>query len=144
MSTFTRVPNHYLNQCWLTSKGVLLEHFHKKCPTNLICNICLEITLWNYYHISPRAYELTSMELQACIVQFLVVRLESYKSLWILKIGVLGLEGCWNLTHWPLGNLDVILKPQYSILFYWLVSSDFLMTVPPDAYHRTLLMISQH
>ena len=31
------------------------------------------------------------------------------------------------LTHWPLGDLDVILKIQFSILFYWLVSSDALL-----------------
>ena len=28
------------------------------------------------------------------------------------------------LTHWPLGDLDNILKLQFSILFYWLVSSN--------------------
>ena len=34
------------------------------------------------------------------------------------------------LTHWPLGDLNVILKIGFSILFYWLVSSDLLMIVP--------------
>ena len=47
------------------------------------------------------------------------------------------------LTHWPLGDLNAILKMQFSILFYWLVSSDLLMIIPPDECHRTLLMISQ-
>ena len=47
-------------------------------------------------------------------------------------------------THWPLGDLNVILKMQFSILFYWMVSSDLLMIMPSDECHRTLLMISQH
>ena len=31
------------------------------------------------------------------------------------------------LTHWPLGNLNAILKIECSILLYWLVSSDLLI-----------------
>ena len=34
------------------------------------------------------------------------------------------------LTHWPLRDLDAILKLQLSILFYWLVSSHCLMIMP--------------
>ena len=48
------------------------------------------------------------------------------------------------LTHWPLGDLNVILKMQSSILLYWLVSSNLLMIMSSDECHRTLLMISQH
>ena len=36
------------------------------------------------------------------------------------------------LTHWPLGDLDAILKLQFLILCYWLVSSDLLMIMHPD------------
>ena len=32
----------------------------------------------------------------------------------------------YQLTHWPLGDLDAILKLQFSISFYWLVSSHHL------------------
>ena len=49
-----------------------------------------------------------------------------------------------HFTHWPLGDLDAILKLEFSILFYWLVSSDLLMIMPSNECHRTLLMISQH
>ena len=42
-----------------------------------------------------------------------------------------------SLTHWPLGNLDAILKLQFSILFYWLVSSHRLMIMPSDECHGT-------
>ena len=49
-----------------------------------------------------------------------------------------------RLTHWPLGDLNVILKMWFSILFFWLLSSDLLMIMPSDECHRTLLMISQH
>ena len=31
--------------------------------------------------------------------------------------------GMSHLTHWPLGNLDAIVKLQFSISFYWLVFS---------------------
>ena len=47
------------------------------------------------------------------------------------------------LTHWPLGDLDLILKNWFSILFYWLVSWDLCMIMPSDECHRALLMISQ-
>ena len=57
----------------------------------------------------------------------------------------LTLEGAKKLlTHWPLGDLNAILKMEFSILFYWLVSSDLLMIMPSNEWHRTLLMISQH
>ena len=49
-----------------------------------------------------------------------------------------------DLTHWPLGDLDVILKIRFSILFSWLVSWDFCMIMPSNECHRILLMISQH
>ena len=42
-----------------------------------------------------------------------------------------------NLTHWPLGHLDAILKLQLSISFYWLVSSHRLMIIPWDECHGT-------
>ena len=48
------------------------------------------------------------------------------------------------LTHWSPGNLDVILKMPFSILFYWLVSSDLLMIMLSDGCHRTLLTTSQY
>ena len=49
-----------------------------------------------------------------------------------------------GLTHWPLGDLNAILKMEFSILFFWLVSWDFLMIMPSDECHRISLMISQH
>ena len=45
-------------------------------------------------------------------------------------------------THWPLGDLNAILKMYFSNLFYWLVTSDLLMIMPSDECHRTLLMMS--
>ena len=48
------------------------------------------------------------------------------------------------LTHWPLGDLNVILKLQFSILLYWLVFANLLMIMSSDECYRTLLMISQH
>ena len=49
-----------------------------------------------------------------------------------------------RLTHWPLGDLDVILKIQISFLLYLYVSSDLLLIMPSDDCHRTLVLISQH
>ena len=49
-----------------------------------------------------------------------------------------------ELTHCPLGDLDAILKMQFSTLFDWLVSSDLLMTVHPDECNGTSRMVSQH
>ena len=48
-----------------------------------------------------------------------------------------------SLTHWYLGDLDEILKMQFSILFYWLGSSAVITIMPYDECHRTLPM-SQH
>ena len=47
----------------------------------------------------------------------------------------LSVEPC--LTHWPLGDLDAILKLQFSILFCWLVSSDLLMIMHLYGCHGT-------
>ena len=38
-----------------------------------------------------------------------------------------------SLTHWSLGDLDSIWKMQFSVLCYWLVSSD-LMIMPPHEW----------
>ena len=48
------------------------------------------------------------------------------------------------LTHWPLGDLDAILKLQFSISFYWLVSSHHPKVMPWDECHGTSQVISQH
>ena len=49
-----------------------------------------------------------------------------------------------SLTHWPLGDLDAILKLQFSILFYWLVPSHHLIIMPWGECHETSPRISQH
>ena len=41
-----------------------------------------------------------------------------------------------------MGDLNVILKMQFSILLYWLVSSNLLMIMFSDECHRTLLIMS--
>ena len=48
------------------------------------------------------------------------------------------------LTHRLPGYLDRILKIQFFTLYNWLVSSDPLLIMPLDWWHRTLLMINQH
>ena len=40
-------------------------------------------------------------------------------------------------THWPLADLDSILKVLSSILFCWLVSLDLLMIMSSDECHMT-------
>ena len=49
-----------------------------------------------------------------------------------------------RLTHRPLGDLDVILKMQFKVVFYRLVSSDILMKMPSNKCLKILPMISQH
>ena len=39
---------------------------------------------------------------------------------------------------------DAYSKMQFSILFYWSMSSDLLILMPSDEYHRATLMMSQH
>ena len=50
--------------------------------------------------------------------------------------------GLNELSHWSLGDLNAMSKMQFSILFYWLSSSDLLMIMASDECHRTLLIIS--
>ena len=50
----------------------------------------------------------------------------------------------WRLTHWSLGDLDAILKLQFSISFYWLVSSRRLRIMPWHESQGTSPIISQH
>ena len=49
-----------------------------------------------------------------------------------------------NLTHWPLGDMDAVLKLQFSISFYWLMSSHRLRILPWDECQGNSPMISQH
>ena len=42
------------------------------------------------------------------------------------------------LTHWSLGDLDVIVHMQFPILFNWLASSDLLIIIPSDECHKVL------
>ena len=44
-------------------------------------------------------------------------------------------------NHCP---LNVNLKIEFSILFYWLASSDLLVVMSSDGFHGILLLISQH
>ena len=53
---------------------------------------------------------------------------KTHGTLWHHKASV-------SLTHWPLGDLNVISKMYFSIFFHWLVSSDFLMITPSDECH---------
>ena len=43
---------------------------------------------------------------------------------------IINTVGAYVLTHLSLGDLDAILKMRYSVLFYWLVPSNFLMIEP--------------
>ena len=52
--------------------------------------------------------------------------------------------GLSNLTHWPLGDMDAILKLQFSISFYWLVSSHHLWIMSWDECQGTSPMTSQY
>ena len=62
-----------------------------------------------------------------------------YTRVSVFKLGLFAI-----LTYRPLGDLNVILKMLLAILFYWLVSSNLLMIMPPDECDKTLPMISQH
>ena len=44
-----------------------------------------------------------------------------------------------ELTHWPLKELDLMLKIKFSVLFYWLVFHTYLMMISSDKCHRTLI-----
>ena len=48
------------------------------------------------------------------------------------------------LTYCSLGDLDPILKIQFSVLLYRLVSSDLMIIMSSDECPKTLLRISQH
>ena len=52
-------------------------------------------------------------------------------------------SGISPLTHCPLGDLDAILKMQFSTSICSLVSSDIPNLTPLDESHTTLLAISQ-
>ena len=56
--------------------------------------------------------------LEGCYCERLVTPTSTSKG----KEGDKQVRSSFLLTHWPLGDLDVILKLQVSVLFYWLVS----------------------
>ena len=111
-----QAASHYLNQCWLINKvqGYSSEsNFtwnawainHKK----------LAQTFFN--HLKPHLYFPGDKELNTCDVG-------SSSDIDARKKRRLhcNCNKKKKLTHWPLGDLDAILKLQFSI-FYWLVSS---------------------
>ena len=66
----------------------------------------------------------------------------SSECIYVKKCPVMNKESCSSgrvLTQLPLEDLGVILKMQFTILFYWLVSIEFYVTMP-----QALLMINQH
>ena len=51
----------------------------------------------------------------------------------------------YSLTHWSLGDLDVIFKMQFRYFFWTVyVSSDFPLIKPSHECHWALFMISHH
>ena len=50
----------------------------------------------------------------------------------------------YYLTHWPLGDFNLILGRWFSRYFIWMVAEVSLVKLPSDECHKTLLMISQH
>ena len=133
--------SHYLNQWWLLS---LMPNVTERLFHGLVqdCSAVSPLLMpWRY----------CSLALSHCIVLHLLAQVLNLKHPHIPLIGGWYLSQItlyWEfpsfLTHWPLGDLNVILKMWFSILFYWQVSSDFLMIMPSDECHRTLLIISQH
>ena len=73
-------------------------------------------------------------QMHFCKISFLLQFIEFYSqglalNRWpcIMMYRSLGLD---ELTHWPLGNLSAILKMEFSILFHWPISLDFMITMP--------------
>ena len=48
MACCLMVPSHYLNQCWLLMKGILLRAISQEVPMKVTCSLCSKITLQDY------------------------------------------------------------------------------------------------
>ena len=139
MACCLTAPSHYLNQCWLIISKVLRHssegNFVRDTPATIHKN-----WLENYQpkFKSPRGQWVELM------VIFISVPNEATRhhvrnklTHWLQGDVVI------TLTHWPLGDLDAILKLQFSISFYWFVSSHHLRIIPWDECQGTSPMISQ-
>ena len=126
-------------------KHISEGNFTKNTETS-ITEISLKCIDLNFHSNLPEANELNSYrccgEPQAwCWLWIIVDQMSSSK---MADDGDLGRsQGTSRLTHWSPGDPDAILKTQFSILYYWLVSSDLLMISPSDECHGTSLMRSK-
>ena len=119
-------PSEY--QCKRTQNGLLFL-FHN-CETKL----SLKQALWSH---------MRNAQFQTAMVEYVPSHLQE----WVTKtidcpvrpqvcVTTLTLHHRITLTHWPLGDLNVFLKMQSSILLYLFVSSKLLMIMSSDECHR--------
>ena len=79
-----------------------------------------------------------------CVNNSRIVCLNKYAHGFVmLSLSLLISSVCGGSTHWPLGDLDAILKLQFSISFYWLLSWHGIRIKPWDECQGTSPMISQ-
>ena len=99
--------------------------------------------------ITGQGYQVNSHN-NGCRVTYLIIIIQIYDpdQLWLwlaprrLPSKVLWPSPESNVSHWPLGDLDVILKIRFSILFFWLVywyDWHICIIMPSDECYKTLL-----
>ena len=105
----------------------------------LIC-VCLEVICPLTVHMQTKDGSIVDSSVNDGVLSKRLYRCccpQGYTCSYVCQSGM-------NLTHWPLGDLDAILKLKFPTPFYWLVSSHRWRIMPCDEYHGTSQMISQH
>ena len=172
MACWLTAPSPYLNQCWLViSKVHWLYSSHQSLKLSLKVLKSHELTHWPFWEVTvilPNSFNnnwfISWVLLNEMASKWMVQGPSNVNIGWdnglvpsgnkplpqpmltqiyVIIIMMLSL-GHSELTHWPLGDLDAILKLQFSILFYLLISSHRLRIRPWDEWQGTSLMISQH
>ena len=134
--TWNAWPHPPIEQSTPTSSSIQIEQCYAlniSCPLKMwshmfFTNVCLppfsQCRVWP--EISQTALKMDDIS-QATFFIYFAWRNQQTFDCYSTEVCLVVSNWCWHsigLTHWPLGDLDAILKTEFSILFYWLVSSD--------------------
>ena len=112
-----------MSQC-LSSSHLILSHHIKWWSFVVLLDGQISVNNESIHFIHTIWWHRTGSTLAQVMACCLMAPSHYPNQCWLIIIHMYFL---FRLTHWPLGDLDAILKLQSSILFYWLVSSHHLM-----------------
>ena len=135
---------------WSKLKVKTKQKIYQNKPVNMkmCCHLCPYDTRWSSQNWMQKKI-IYKYQNRPVNVKMYVVTYTARRSVWMYRHVITWIvddfalcyvlswfDKCVTLTHWPLGVVNAILKMEFSILFYWLVSSDLMIMPPMNATRR--------